>query len=263
MSAPRAFRLLGQAQLAFAQERAQLLATAWAREWLREGQLDVQLRAAEALPPLRGPWLSLQHGDATCHLQRDAGVAERLLFGAQVMHEPSELAREAADEACVDFAQRCLGRGGTPALRSSAEAPAALWQRGSGALQLSLRLPQGTIELLLDGEAAAAWLAQRPRAASPKLPARLQAMSELRTATGHARLRLSAWSGQAQVSVATWQSLAPGDVLPLDLRFDQPLHLHIDGQPTTQRAFLGVRDGHRALRLSTAADPSSIPSESP
>lgn len=262
MSAPRAFRLLGQAQLAFAQEHAQWLAAGWARDWLREGELDVQLRAAEALSPLRGPWLSLHVGNASCHVQRDAGAAERMLFGAQVMQEPSELVREAADDACIDFAQRCLGSG-TPALRGSGAPPAALWQRASGALQVSLRLPQGTIELLLDGAAAAAWLAQRPRAASPKLPPRLQALSELRTATGHARLRLSAWSGQAQVSVATWQSLAPGDVLPLDLRFDQPLHLHIDGQPTTQRAFLGVRDGHRALRLSAAADPSSIPSESP
>lgn len=262
MSAPRAFRLLGQAQLAFAQEHAQRLAAGWARDWLREGQLDVQVQAAEGLPPLHGPWLSLQQGDASCHVQRDAGAAERLLFGAQVMQEASALAREAADDACIDFAQRCLGRS-TPALRTGAAPPATLWQRASGALQVSLRLPQGTIELLLDGAAAAAWWAQCPRAAMPKQASRLQTLSELRTATGHGRLRLSAWSGQAQISVATWQSLALGDVLPLDLPIDQPLHLHIDGQPTAQRAYLGAHNGQRALRLCAAADPSSIPSESP
>ena len=262
MSAPRAFRLLGQAQLAFAQEHAQRLAAGWARDWLRECQLDVQVQAAEGLPPMRGPWLSLHQGVASCHVQRDAGAAERLLFGAQVMQEPSPLAREAADDACIDFAQRCLGSG-TPAMRTSAAPPAALWQRASGALQVSLRLPQGAIELLLDDAAAAAWWAQRPRAVMPKQASRLQTLSDLRSATGRGRLRLSAWSGQAHISVATWQSLAVGDVLPLDLRIDQPLRLHISGLPTTQRAYLGTRNGHRALRFCAATDLSSVPSESP
>ena len=243
------FRLLGSAQLAWLHERGAALVAGWAGDWLRDAAPDIRVHPADHAPPPPGPWLTLALGDAACSVRRVVGVAERLMFGAAAMQQPSELAREAADAAWVDLAQRCLAAGAS-AVPSGQAPPAAAWRRGSGALRIDLVWPAGETALLLDGRATAHWLAARhrpPRAA----PAR---MHDLRAASGHGRLRLKAWSGAAEIDIATLQSLAVGDVIPLDLRIDEPLCVSVDGRPALARAFLGTQGGRRALRLTAGFD---------
>lgn len=273
----REFRLLGATQLATAQERATRLAADWTREWLRDGlqsgmqgapydglsgglgigqpervpPAQVQVRSADSVPLLPGPWITQRLGQACCHVQCQPGLIERLLFGALAVQQPSELAGEVAHSALADLARRCLPGAGAP-LQSSDAPDAAQWLRGSGALHIGLEMPEGQIQWLLNGAAARHWLAatraKAARSPSPRL-------HDLHSAIGHGRLRLAAWTGQAEIDFATLQSLAVGDVIALDLRIDQPLCLSVDKQPATRRAYLGSRDGRRALRLSSDHDP--------
>ena len=257
----RAFRLFGTSQMAAASEQVRALVGRWAADWLPAGtDWKVRLQPIDGHEPPGGPWLTLSTGAAACFVRREAGAIEACLFGSDVLQHPSPLAGEVGDAALAELARRLTGAGAEVGPRA-APLPATLQQRGSGALRLSIGLPSTSLELLLDGDAAARLVASRAR--PPRSPAR--PLHSLRSAIGNARVRIGASIGEAEIDVATLQTLTAGDVLPLNLRVDRPLRLAVAGAAARRGAYLGTVDGHRALRLTAVphSTGTTIPDETP
>lgn len=245
----RPFRLLGDSQLALLGREAAPIATGWHADWVGgAAPAAPQLRPASAPAP-GGPWVCVRSGGAACFVERRPLAVETLLFGAVAAAQPSALAREVADAALADLARRWLKA--PPDVAASAEAPPAdAWHRASGAVAVQLDCGGGTtLDLLLDGNLTARWLATRPRETRAAAP-----LHALPQAIGVAPLRLAASVGDAVIDVATLQSLAIGDVVVLDLPVDRPLRLSIAGGAAPRGAYLGSHHGRRALQLTAAHD---------
>ena len=130
--------------------------------------------------------------------------------------------------------------------RSRSKPPADhCWRRGSGAAIIEIDLGAQALALVGSPVWVAQQLAARPRA-KPPLRAEL---ADPRLCIARARLSLQAWAGKASVEIGVLQTLAPGDVIWLDARIDEPLPVSVQGRESGRTAYLGSVEGRRAVQI--------------
>lgn len=103
---------------------------------------------------------------------------------------------------------------------SAQDVDADLFERGSGAVLVTIDLGGQTVGCLLE-HASAETLAATQAAALPRLAA-----VDLPKAARHAQVSVALTVGQAQVGAASLLALAVGDVIRLDAPIDQPMAVH-------------------------------------
>jgi flagellar motor switch/type III secretory pathway protein FliN len=261
----RPFKLLNVSERTWLARGVRAALGEWLAAWLPATPagavrcIDPTHRAATRLAAEPPRWLAFTHRDATLSIALSHDVERTLaewLLGAD---RRSALAEDVCIAALTDLAGRLLHAGA--AAPAVAQQPPAdhCWQRGSGAAIVEADL--GAHALALVGSPA--WVAQQNATRPQAKPAGRAAPVDPRQCIGRARLSLQAWAGSAAVEIGVLQSLAPGDVIRLDARIDQPLPVTVQGRETGRGAYLGSVDGRRALHLAKRTHPLSASGAAP
>jgi Type III flagellar switch regulator (C-ring) FliN C-term len=259
----RPFKLLNESERGWLARQVRTTLGDWCTAWLPAvpaGAVrctDPAQRAATLLAAEPSHWLSFTHRDAALSIgHREVALSialdddlERWLADALLGAERrSALVDGVTSAALFDLAGRLLQgvQAGAAVPAAAEQAPAQrCWQRGSGAVIVEAELGAHTLALV----ASPAWvthrLASRPR--SHALPR--AELADPRQCVGRARLSLQAWAGSAPVEIGELRTLAPGDVIRLDARIDQPLAVTVQGRDSGGRAWLGRVESRRALQL--------------
>ena len=119
-----------------------------------------------------------------------------------------------------------------------------MWERGSGALAVRFVTGGKPLHLLLS-ESMVRGLTRDLRPALGLHEPR----SARRTCLGAQRVRLELWAGETQIELGVLHSLAPGDVILLDIPISEPLRVTVDGKSTQRYAFLGRLGERKAMQL--------------
>ena len=202
-------------------------------------------RAATRLAAEPTRWLGFTHRDATVSVALGPELERRLAEGLLGAERRSALVDDVTIAALHDLAGRLLLAGAAaPALAH--EPPGdPCWRRGSGAAIVEVDLGAQVLALLVSPAWVAQQLAARPRA---KPPPRAE-LADPSRCIARARVSLQAWAGKASVEIGVLQTLAPGDVIWLDARIDQPLPVSVQGRESGRSAYLGSVEGRRAVQI--------------
>jgi flagellar motor switch protein FliM/N len=253
---PRAFRLLGESQLARVAAASGEAFARWSGAWFGPGlECAVEARPAANAGPARladaqlhvraaggGSWAAVVAGAGAYRAaaRRFASQAgETWAAGGEL---PPVL-RGAAEECFAALAGEIVGAAGAerPARDVEAELDAA-YRHASGAAAASATLDGEPILALLGPELVSTLCGvARPRARGGLAP-RMDCIQD-------ARLELRAVAGGAELGIGALLSIAPGDVIVLDARIDQTFPLAGPGGAALGRGFLGSSDGSKALQL--------------
>ncbi len=253
---PVPFRLLGESALRAVQQTLEQTVSGWASDWgVTYAQVDIGVRRAWDYAPGQRPAWRASAQAAGRQIWSDFGAdfakgLELAMFSSDpdVMYAGGAgptLAPAAAQEALAAL-RDALIRAALPCqpdmLDDTAAAPIACWRHGSGALVARLSVGRRHGHILLDGSTVQALI--DPAAALPALPAVDVAAS---IAAVPVSLRLGA--GTARVGLGALLSLAPGDVIRLDLDAHAPLALGtVTGHPLFN-AYLGRSGDCLAVEL--------------
>jgi len=177
--------------------------------------------------------------DALFGLRPVSAVGGELAADRLAQLASSEL-REALRAACLPPAGREDGD----------DAGAARRHRWSGVLVASVSCGPIRIVRLLDAASVEAMLAaegEHPRSAPPR--ARAPALAPLADALQTRTVRIRTTLAAGELDLASLQALALGDVIRLPHPLDRPLAVQADEDPLPCVAYLGQRDGRRAIEL--------------
>jgi len=163
---------------------------------------------------------------------------------------PSRLLTDLMYSMLDDLAVRLFKSAGEPITspaqleHNSSEPQPRLWQRGSGAVCSVVMIGGMPLHTLLEEPIVSALTRELPVPESAREP-----LVPRRVSVGAQRVRLELWAGETQVELGLLQSLAPGDVILLDLEISEPLRLTINGQQTGHPAYLGRSGERKAVQL--------------
>jgi hypothetical protein len=256
-SPPRALRWWSAANLSLLSRRITGGCDAWAARWSLAIDAADCFNAHEA-PDAPTAWHAWQ-GRAGSHrpwcwtstpADTPAGWLAVTLFGRA--HERS-IAAEVAARAWTEFGDD-LARlfGEAPGLDMPAVGPLPASGPWSGGVAVRLRCrgaDTSDLWMHIDADSVAALLRDAPHRAAP--PLTQKAPTPVLHALAPRPLTIRVELEAPVIDIGTLQSLRIGDVLTLPHRLDQPLHLRPDGQgdALSCAAYLGSRDGHRAVEL--------------
>lgn len=135
----------------------------------------------------------------------------------------------------------------------------ARWRRWSGAVVVDLPWFDARLQLLVDG-ASVASLVKAGGSRRPPPPRRGDAAPRpVLGALAHADVRLEVRCGGAAIDLGSLVSLRVGDVLRLDHRLDDPVHVVATGTPPDAaplcRGWLGRADDHLCVELARSPAP--------
>jgi len=251
---PRPFLLLGESDHRALAERVDAALAAWRREWLADGAPEPVLYLEAA--PRAERWLAAQ-SDGTVHLLVGCAGGWLARLGAQLVGGPqpdetrstppaASLAASLGEAIVETLARRLLGSAPAAAaaeLRWDGEGVPQAWLApGAGAeiYDLSPGLP---LVIALSPALVAASLpkALAGRAGREPLAARSGAVETC-------AVELHAVAGNAELELGELARLAPGDVIVLDRRLDEPLALNLGVHPVA-RVQLGTAHGGKALQV--------------
>jgi len=253
---PRPFLLLGESDHRALAERVDAALAAWRREWLADGVPEPVLYLEAA--PRAERWLAAQ-SDGTAHLLVGCAGSWLARLGAQLVGGPppdetrstppgASLAARLGEASVETLARRLLGSAPAAAAAelswNDQGVPQAWLAPGAGAeiYDLSPALP---LVIALSPALVAASL--------PKAPARRAGREPLAARSGAVEtcaLELQAVAGNAELELGELARLAPGDVIVLDRRLDEPLALQLGVHPVA-RVQLGTALGARAVQVVT------------
>jgi flagellar motor switch/type III secretory pathway protein FliN len=251
---PRPFLLLGESDHRALAQRLEGALGAWQREWLADGASDAVL-VQEAAPHAER-WLAAQ-SDGAVHLLVGCTPGWLARLGAQLVGEPqpdgfrgtppgASLASGLGEAIVETLARRLLGTAPAAAaakLRWDAEGVPEAWLApGAGAAiyRLSPALP---FVIALSPALVAASLPKAPAARG-----RREALAARSGAVESCAVELQAVVGNAELELGELARLAPGDVIVLDCRLDEPLALKLGEHPVA-RVQLGTARGTKAVQV--------------
>jgi flagellar motor switch/type III secretory pathway protein FliN len=251
---PRPFLLLGESDHRALAERVDAALAAWRREWLADGVPEPVLYLEAA--PRAERWLAAQSG-GTVHLLVGCAGGWLAQLGAQLVAGPqpgetrstppgASLAASLGEAIVETLARGLLGSAPAAAaaeLRWDGEGVPEAWLApGAGAeiYDLSPALP---LVIALSPALVAASLPKAPagRAGREALAARAGAVESC-------AVELQAVAGNAELELGELARLAPGDVIVLERRLDEPLALQLGGH-TVARVQLGTARGGKAVQV--------------
>lgn len=260
----RPFKLLNDSELKFLGALVDKAARHWAQDWLAEVFCQVSVSAAAAssrsaamqarAPAWRRVVLAEDHWVGVFM----SAVSAQGLDGAFNGNAESELndgllMQDLRDRVLSALMEQVYHETGETATKrqmdySAPSAPA--WHVGSGAMVADIRLGDAsqalTLSLMLSPELVSRALAGRMQPHAP--PSEL---ARLREALSVQPAELEAWVGAAELGLAMVQSIAVGDVIKLDARVDEPLHVCLKDNIGQELCggFLGTYKGYKALQL--------------
>lgn len=257
----RPFRLLNDRELNLASDVVRRVLASWSADWMDAGEPgEVRCVAAcdhanTTLSRESDTWLVAggAHGAYAWICVSDSlrATLERRLFGDQAGRgvRKSKLipaVLESALRSLLELLVAASGEQKPPERRVSQDAhpPAQVWERGSGALACVVRLGELTLEVVL----AEPWGRRLFPSVSPA-QRRLPAPIDRRLCLESCRARLTVWAGSAAIELGQLQTLAPGDVVKLDLRLDTPLRVDVDARDSGRRVFLGCAGDRKAVQF--------------
>jgi flagellar motor switch protein FliM len=82
-----------------------------------------------------------------------------------------------------------------------------------------------------------------------------EAPSPRRACLGAQKVQVELWTGEARIELGMLESLAPGDVILLDLKISEPFRLAVNGKLSLRDAHLGCSGERKALRVLPANRP--------
>ena len=257
----RRFRLLNERELKLTNDAVRRVLATWADVWMHasklvEGDCAVACEARKtAVFRDSDHWLGVDDADVQAvwicvpeHLRADLATN---LFGERAGHGEarSELLPAITDAALRALAELLMNEIGSqgsadPAMLSASPPAREVWARGSGAVVYELRVGDVVCGIVL-GEA---WVSQ-VLAPFKQAPRRMPAPSDPRAGLEKCRVRLAVWAGQAEVELGLLHTLAPGDVVNVDLTVDQPMRVSVEGADSGRRVFLGRVGNRKAVQF--------------
>ena len=257
----RRFRLLNERELKLAGDAVRRALATWAEAWIHasklvEGNCVVACEARKTTVFRESDhWLGIDDADAASvwicvpgHLHADLATN---LFGERAGHSEakSELLPAITDAALRSLAGLLMreigGEGGADhAMRSASQPAKDVWARGSGAVACELRIGDVVCGIVF-GEA---WV---NKALAPFKQARrpMPALSDPRLGLEKCRVRLAVWAGRAEVELGLLHTLAPGDVVKVDLTVDRPMQVSVEGADSGRHVFLGRVGNQKAVQF--------------
>lgn len=249
MSTVVAFAPAGDSTLSRGRELARGALQRWRARWgvQAPGDAGSERYTAVAAPPRR--WTAWSRGEVRVawHVV-DEGLEPALhvaLFDGARDAARGSIGEEVARAAAADLVSGVLealgvgAAGGCRPLEGEAP-PAALEAAWSGAIVVRVDLGGAAVTVALAHEAV------RPWHAAPAPAAPLVAHED---AVQRAGLVLEAEVGTVEVALAELHALAPGDVIRLGRRLEEPIGVVAPGGATLCRAHLGRCDGAYALEV--------------
>ena len=246
------FRLLGDSALGALRECTGTLLDDWRRDWFVSDAVlseigvyvptSADLAATGALA-----WWCAKRKERECYVGLSSeglpALAHRLM-GTSAGEDASPLLAAVAKDALTDLADRLL-RGEAPASPdlglADAEIPAAMAQRGSGCVRLTVELDGLGMELWLD---AAATAALAPRAAAPEL-----SLVPLKSSLQGQRVTLSVELDLGTIPAQRLQALQPGDVVTTSASLHTDFAVLLPERGRIASGRLGRLGAHRAVVL--------------
>ncbi|HEY5801015.1 MAG TPA: FliM/FliN family flagellar motor C-terminal domain-containing protein [Burkholderiaceae bacterium] len=241
------YRVLRPRDLAALEQRLAAAARLWLDGWGIAADAVVCTAPACGQPRAAGDWLRYrEESGAVLGLLHEApaqpAIAALLFGGAS---GTSRLAPGVAAEAHADLTAMLLAAlapdGAHAAGALTAVELAALTARGAASALAVLTLPNLVMQWLVPA-ALVPWQAAPASAAPPRTP--------LRDALRALPVALTVEIGDADITVGHLRTLAAGDVIALNSRLDQPLHVLGPGRDTVLcHAHLGRQQDLRAIEL--------------
>jgi hypothetical protein len=134
-----------------------------------------------------------------------------------------------------------------------------LWRRWSGAVVVDLPWFDARMHLLVDGASVASLVKAGGVRRSPAPRRSDAAVMPVLGALAHAGVRLEVRCGGASIDLGSLVSLRVGDVLRLDHRLDEPVHVVAPAEPADAaplcRGWLGRADAHLCIELARPPAP--------
>ncbi|MFL6573090.1 MAG: FliM/FliN family flagellar motor switch protein [Burkholderiales bacterium] len=252
----RPFLLLGESDHRALAERVDAALAAWRREWLADAAPEPVLYLEAA--PRAERWLAAQ-SDAAVHLLVGCAGSWLGKLGAQLVGGPqpeearstppgASLARSLGETIVEALARRLLGSAPAAAaaeLRWNDEGVPQAWLAPGAGAEIYDLAPALPVVIALSPALVAASL--------PKAPAGRAGRAPLAARSGAVEtsvVELQAVAGNAELELGELARLAPGDVIVLERRLDEPLALQLGVHPVA-RVQLGTAQGARAVQVVT------------
>jgi len=248
----RPIELLGDSALLRARQAAAQALEAWRALWgLQPGEPHISCARAweseERSRLLQEGWHAWAGEDEWATVSPELALGVRAsLFGPRLAGAPgceTSVADELCKQAIDDLVARLLARGAVRRENSAGlQIPASVFERGSGAAVLHLRIEEASLLVVT----RCASPARRDRAG-------MQPLGESGAAVSAVPVTLDAQLGEIDMDLATLHSLEAGDVIRLPARLDQPLKLSAPDGRTICFGDFGAQEGFRALSLRKSA----------
>lgn len=262
MSESRFYRLFGDSELSKVCAKVQPAIDSWAQAWLLsgEGGSCKCLRPGEirALHRPGASWRTCRGAGERWIGVRMSGALRGSLAASIFGDDRTTVSPVMASPLCGDVVLQALDRlafalmdalgaapaSARPAAGEASDTPAAwLWQKGAGALVLQISVGETEFPALVSPAVLLDAIPLHSHGAPPLHP-------RLEPVLGQ-KLRLNIVAGHAEFELGILNTIRVGDVLRLDTRIDEPLHLEVaPGQPAG-RAYLGTHDAHKAVLISS------------
>ncbi|MDB5839824.1 MAG: hypothetical protein JWQ23_1776 [Herminiimonas sp.] len=268
--AVRLFTLWGRSEIEQLRQPLQEGLTGWRAKWLGAGKSPepaIILRNGYEFEAADAPRALFQQQFLGC---RDSGgkhlcairFAPRLLpaLYASAVRDPAAAPAMAADPLAMQLTCRMLrdlleriiaaaaaaAASGAPphgASFTEYDAPPISSARGEGAVVVALTIEQIDAALYLAPDMVRSWVKRGvPRGAA-------QALSTRRAALADTGVSFMIEAGSAVLSLSDLAGLAPGQVVRLETGLGQPMKVRGAGSPAWCGAYLGLRDGTKAVQL--------------
>jgi hypothetical protein len=256
---PIRWRLVGRTELDAIATGLRASLQAWAKAWLLEPELHVEIEDAATAHCSLAPLLCLREDgkDGARGVLHAAAPPLALLQAAWRLtgapSSPVHIDAHDLSARMVEYALRDLlvriGQLPAGSHRNDAlfahDAPLNSGGRGSGAVLARIRLAQEELALSLSAGMLERWRApigKRDQRKTRTLSTRLEAL-------GRQRMRVVLVAGEAQLKFSELAHLACGDVLVLETRAEQALTLENASGQTLGHGYLGLHAGRAALQL--------------
>jgi len=256
----RPFKLINKTEFAFINARVQEILAGWTEKWLIDSEMNVATTAAdkakESMGSGKGNWWRVS-ASPECWIGIYLPFQSLNLLSAALSGDRSALTEESAppllselvNKALFDLAEPVLngllGKQGQADIIHQGP-PEETWNWGSGAVLIDLGFGGGKFCLLLSPELTAKTLG--------KLVATQESTGDLISvveALASQTAELDVWLGEAELELAVIQSISVGDVIRLEKKIGQPLHMCLKENKEKEicAGFPGAYKGNKAIQL--------------
>ncbi|MES2538653.1 MAG: FliM/FliN family flagellar motor C-terminal domain-containing protein [Pseudomonadota bacterium] len=252
------YRLLNASELSALESQVAAACGKWSLAWLAA---DVHstvrcFRAAEhdaAILEEKTGWMAVGTGPAHWVAVRSSAALHAPLRGMLIAGvagneagaKPSGLLVALAERALADLLEALAGEDAAR-LHEPFAPEQSLHAPGSGAAVAEIACGECRITLLISPHQAASMLAGLTAAAPAKI-----AFENRRDALANGRIALTVAIGETQLEIGLLQTIVAGDVIRLNTRIDQPLAVMTADGVRLCSAFLGSREGHKSVQLTS------------